>query len=110
MNRGRFTNPPARPVVPDARVARLHSGSYRAGRFGKMGGGGEPAGATGGVRMNRPLGTVFAGLVAAAGLAAGCSAGAQPPTKKSGFAEDTVPKVVPAAEFPFDKDRAVGYV
>lgn len=60
--------------------------------------------------MNRPTGAVLAGLVAAAGLAAGCSAGAQPPTKKSGFAEDTVPKVAPAADFPFDKDRAVGYV
>src|SRR5215210_5606051 len=101
MNRARFTNRPVGPVVPDARVARLHSVSYRAGRFGKMGGGGEPAAISGGVRMNRPLGAVFAGLVAAAGLAAGCSAGAPPPTEKSGFAEDTVPKVVPAAEFPF---------
>jgi len=60
--------------------------------------------------MNRPTGAVLAGLVAAAGLAAGCSAGAQPPTKKSGFAEDAVPKVIPAAEFAFDKTRAVEYV
>jgi len=59
--------------------------------------------------MNRPTGAVLAGLVAAAGVAAGCSAGAQPPTKKSGFAEDTVPKVAPV-EFPFDQARAVGYV
>ncbi|MFO0797336.1 MAG: M28 family peptidase [Gemmataceae bacterium] len=60
--------------------------------------------------MNRPTGAVLAGLVAAAGLAAGCSAGgAQPPTKKSGFAEDAVPKVAPV-EFPFDQTRAVGYV
>lgn len=58
--------------------------------------------------MNRPTGAVLAGLVAA-GLVAGCSAGAQPPTKKSGFAEDTVPKVAPV-EFPFDQARAVGYV
>ncbi|QDU22598.1 M28 family peptidase [Urbifossiella limnaea] len=60
--------------------------------------------------MNRPTGAVLAGLVAAAGLAAGCSAGAQSPTKKSGFAEDAVPKAIPAVEFPFDQTRAVGYV
>jgi glutaminyl-peptide cyclotransferase len=62
--------------------------------------------------MSRPTVSVLAGLVAAAGLAAGCSlGGAQPPSKKSGFAEDTVPpKVAPAAEFPFDPARAVGYV
>lgn len=62
--------------------------------------------------MNRPTVTGLAGLVAAAGLVAGCSAGATQPSKKSsGFAEDTVPKNLPtAAEFPFDQARAVGYV
>jgi glutaminyl-peptide cyclotransferase len=62
--------------------------------------------------MSRPTVSVLAGLGAAALVAAGCSLGAQPqPTKKSGFAEDTVPKAAPAAaDFPFDQARAVGYV
>lgn len=61
--------------------------------------------------MSRPTVAVLAGLVAAAGLAAGCTAGAQPQPKKTGFAEDAVPpKAAPAADFPFDQDRAVGYV
>lgn len=59
--------------------------------------------------MSRPTVAVLAGLAAAA-LAAGCTAEAQPPAKKSGFAEDAVPKIAPAPDLPFDPARAVRYL
>lgn len=48
-------------------------------------------------------------VVAVAVAALGCAGKAEPP-KKSGFAEDTVPKNIPVADVKFDPERAMNYL
>jgi hypothetical protein len=59
--------------------------------------------------MSQFTGMAFGLMVAAAAASMGCMNDPEPP-KKTGFAEDTVPKNVPIADVKFDSERALKYL